>query len=377
MKAEATTYSPVSKMTRGGALKRIGAGALAILGATKFGELAGRRIPYWAGAEKRHELLISFQRHDSGKFAQPIIAAVDAASKARRPFHVFFKETALMQRTEFAETIRTLESNAENYRKYYASLRKEGANDAAARQELVKAYLKINPDATEFNAVLETELALRNVHVVPIEAYSAEESAIIYANYKSFKANMDEIDRLKEQNAPLLELQKAERREAANMLGVTKMRDTRIREQLPFLFSEVKRLFPELSMEPQLRAIGSLGTGHRNAFAFLDRKKSGIHVEEMMQANEYSLLEHVGRNALSFRVMNEKDARRMALAPYVDGNFRALKEAGEEHLAKKAFSRALTLSQTEFVQLSEATERMGRNLRMAFIMNFLLGEKYY
>ncbi len=318
-----------------------------------------------------------FQRHDFGIHGAPILGLVDSAAKNGRPFHVFFKEAAMVGRAEFEATVRLCERDAENYRENFAHLLGNRLAASEAKKRLVEMYLKANPQADEFNAVLETELALRRIHVVPIEAYSADELAKIYSDYEAYRRNAAEIDRARAMNAPLLKLQQVETKEAAALLETTNMRNKRIAEQLPFLFREVKRLFPSLAKEHQLRAIGALGSGHRKALFSFDFEAAGLRVNEVETHEKYSLMEFIGRNAIQYRVPNEKDSRLMAIVPYVDSNVRALVRAGREDLAKKAFQRAINMKQDEFAGLSARTAQLDRAERMRFIMNYLLGEQYY
>lgn len=380
MKTELTTFKALKGMPRREMLKRALVGTASIAVADKLRPHADRyineKVPLWLGAEKRHELLMGFHRHDQGTFARPIIDAIDSARATGRPFHVFFRETALMPRAEFNKFVMAVESNSESFRKTYALLREQGKTEAEAKKELIMEYNKKYANASEFNAVLETELALRKIPIVPIEAFSTEEVVLLSEKHAVFEAEDRNVAMLKAQNAPLLAVQKAEMHSGAG-LQVTNARNSRIKEQLPFLFDEVKRLFPALAKEPQLRAVGTLGIAHRNVFASFDGEKAKIHVEEMPHAEKYSIFQHVARNAMPFRVPNEKDACRKALAPYIDGNLKVLSETGKEYLAKKAFRSALSLTQEEFAKLSSATEKMNRNGRIRYIMNYLLGEQYY
>lgn len=377
-KAEFTTYKPLKAIGRREALARIGTGTALAAGTAYGARKLAPRIPLLLGAKKQHSALIVFGGHDTVQDAKVFIETMNEAKRKGRPFHVFFRESALESSKGFAREVARNNANLEAMARDCGRFVMQGHSSEQAIQVLREKYRKLHPKNTDFYREIDIHLAIEGIKVIPIEKYSPE-TAQAFARTRQEHDRKDKEATEKYMNGEsLLSIQQTVLEREQTMHSVCVQREARIAGQLEKRFEDAKEMFPELKDKKRIRALGQLGLSHREVYFDFDHLGSRVRLEQKTISHGFSVKLFALANSISGKKPGPREARLIVLGNYADANIETLLKNDKRVLARKAFTRAIGMPQKEFEELSNLTQRIKKDPeRSAFIMNYLLGQRIF
>jgi len=347
------SYVPLKGMTRREAIGRLVRGVIGIGAASLGSKYLARRIERHYDVRPPHSLAIEFGAHGSGQDARTLIRHIENAKAKGRPVHVFFVEDAISDKNGLEKFVRGMNRDFEGIRNDYSVLRRRGLSDGQAKEMLRTKFRQVYPRATPFDIERDIHLAINNVHIMPIEAYSGRELEERKRQDTMMQRRGQEYSEIINKGGSLLELQRFELRQAQDAYEATRARDKHIIRNLETsrLFGYVQQFFPELK-DQEIRGLAHLGGGHRNVSLEFNPLNRKIELTELLHDEKYSLKKYAAYAARGSRPINERDARLEALGTYFDINVEGFIRNLGEPLVARAYRKALGITQQEFEDLS-------------------------
>ena len=355
------------------------AGMLATAGAMFFRP----KIPFLADAERRADVSMLFGPHIRAGDVRPIIDKIGRARAEGRPYHVFLMESPYLKKADMQKFIADMDAETANIRSALETLRSRGLPEKEA-EDYVRNHYRSSPDFSsfgEFASELLLELAREGIRVMPVEYYDAGDLERISRAEEESNAILQGLKKRLQAGESIAGLQKAFEKEFYIARESDAIREKRIRENLQGgVFGEAKRFFPELENEPQIRAIGYLGLGHRQISMDFDNADRRVRYSEDAAPDNLSVKRYAARlglGGIKTRKSLEQYSRRLVLGDFFD-NFSEIAQGygpkGTE-IAQRGFNRAIRMGQAEFNELSRRTQSLnGMEQKVHGVISYLIGE---
>ena len=149
-RVEATTYKPISRISRREAFRRGIIGTTGILASTELGRKRTKWLSGWVWDIRENEVTMGFGLHIAKRFVQDIAADIDVAAAEGRPYKLFFREAVGFPEQDLPKLVAEKAAEYTAIRASIKSLVSSGIDEKSAKSKVAQELLAINTQRTEF-----------------------------------------------------------------------------------------------------------------------------------------------------------------------------------------------------------------------------------
>lgn len=350
-------------------------GGALLFGGAKY----GAELPYLVGAKKQYHLGLLFAPHQSRADVANVERELISARERGKPYHLMLVEASGLKQEETQSTIKQWNERAAIMRKDFDNLARQGISGEEAMRRLRTHYGKYMPPGYTLDICLL--LAREGVRIAPAERYNAKTLTRLRELDREAIAKDQMLSDAIKSNAPMAQLQS--KFNAANQIfrKLADVREGPTIESMRETIGNVRKLFPELKNEREIRIFSQFGTYHRDKMTPTAFNSRSLEAHEVHPQKNYSLRNFAGMQRSKNEAFGEFEARMQTLDYYL-GEVLEMMPVGDPKrgiprnpgYAQRIFDRATTMTQQEFEKLSERTKGMNYTDRANFMMNHFLGK---